>query len=232
MNTLPTPPYRGGELTSPHPLEDRARPILRRARSLSLGPNGRIDEKDFLIPVMPLFEGAFTAFARGALVDTTDGPVAIEDLLPGDRVLTVDGDPMPVLWIGATTVQARNIPGQPKPLPIYRIASEAFGVGRPIAHLVTGPSARLRRTPGHMRTQAMNQPVLTPVAVFEDGVTITRTTPPSAVELFHFCLPHHAVVRISGLEAETYHPGHGAAGEVGPALRKLFFEMFPHIEDA
>jgi hypothetical protein len=225
------PPATGNAASSmfqqAQPLADRARPILRRARSMTLRTDGGVDEARFMIPVLPLFEGAFTAFARGALVETVQGPVAIEDLLPGDSVRTVSGEAMPVLWIGSTTVSARHDLPTERPITLHRIAADAFGPNRPMTYLVTGPAARLRQaTP---RLGAHGQRVLCPVAVFEDGIGVSRTTPPSAIDLFHFALPRHAVIRVSGIETESYHPGLGTIGAVGPAMRDLFLKLFPHI---
>lgn len=225
------PPATGNATPSPfpqaQPLADRARPILRRARSLALRPDGGFDEARFMIPVLPLFEGAFTAFARGALVETVQGPVAIEDLLPGDRVQTVGGAAMQVLWIGSTTVTARRDLPTERPVILHRIAADAFGPNRPMTYLVTGPAARLRQATPLMGTHG--QRVLCPVAAFEDGIAVSRTTPPSAVDLFHLALPRHAVIRVSGIETESYHPGLGTIGAVGPAMRELFLNLFPHI---
>ena len=234
MNDLdPRPPLPRGP-HSPHipqaqGLSDRARPLLRRARSLSLSDGGIVDEARFMIPVLPLFERAFTAFARGALIETVAGPVAIEDLLPGDRVQTVDGEAMPVLWIGSTTVTARRDLAGERPVALYRIAADAFGVNRPMSYLVLGPAARLFRTPAGTRMPG-GQRVVCPIAAFEDGIGVSATTPPSMVDLFHLALPRHAIIRVSGLEAESYHPGLGAIGAVGPAMRELFLKVFPHVQ--
>lgn len=143
------PPSTGNAASSPfqqaQPLTDRARPILRRARSMALRPDGGFEEARFMIPVLPLFEAAFTAFARGALVETVQGLVAIEDLLPGDSLRTVGGEAMPVLWIGSTTVTARRDLPSERPVTLHRIAADAFGPNRPMTYLVTGPAARLRQ---------------------------------------------------------------------------------------
>ena len=34
---------------------------------------------------------------------------------------------------------------------------------------------------------------------------------------------------MGGLEFESYHPGHGALRDVGPAMRALYMKLFPHI---
>lgn len=43
-------------------------------------------------------------FAEGTEIATPTGPVPIEDLMPGDPILTADGDIVPVAWLGRQTV--------------------------------------------------------------------------------------------------------------------------------
>ena len=50
-------------------------------------------------PALPLFESAFSAFARGTLILTTQGEVAIEDLQPGDMIATSSGEPAQLIWV-------------------------------------------------------------------------------------------------------------------------------------
>ena len=62
------------------------KPQLRRYEVSSLLPNGGIAETRHIAPALPIFEDAFCAFTRGSLVETTQGPIAVEDLLPGDNI--------------------------------------------------------------------------------------------------------------------------------------------------
>src|SRR5262245_76415 len=43
-------------------------------------------------------------FLPGTLIATATGPVAVEDLAIGDRVLTADGREVPVKWLGRQTI--------------------------------------------------------------------------------------------------------------------------------
>ena len=193
---------------------------MRPCRISWLDADGAIQDNRILIPAFELFESAFCAFARGSLVDTVSGPVAIEDLMPGDRVLTADGDSQAVTWIGTTTlVPAGDNPAM-RNVPLHRIMADAFGMSRPLTYMVTGPSARVLSQGGQ---------ALTPISAFEDGVQVSALAPPSPVEMFHLCLKDHAVIRVGGMEMESYHPGHGALHEVGPAMRELFLRLFPQI---
>lgn len=214
-------------LAQPAPLSP-AKPPARRYFVQALTQDGDWSEHRHAAPALPLFEDAFCAFARGALVQTETGPVAIEDLLPGDRVLTTEGDPQPVIWKGAVTIQPGPQGQTGRHMALTRILADSFGMGRPLSGLVAGPAARLLQTPERFRAMAGGNRVLIPASTLVDGATVIETTPPSAVELFHICLPVHAVITINGLDVESYHPGLHAMRGVSPALQELYFRLFPH----
>lgn len=197
------------------------RPQVRRYRVRGLGPNGDVIEQYHLAPALPLFEEAFSAFARGSTVETQTGPMAVEDLLPGDRVMTRDGGAMELRWIGSTIYVPGHASHRARNLHLTRIMADSFGLARPAACLLTGPAARL--------LQGGADSVLTPIETYIDGVNVIETAPPAPVELFHLCLERHAVIRVSGMEFETYHPGADAARRIGQSLRPIFLTLFPGI---
>ena len=211
-------------------MRPKARPQLRRYEVMSLLPNGDIAETQHVAPALPLFENAFLAFCRGALVETDHGPVAVEDLLPGDRIVTGDGDARPLLWIGSTRLAPRTGDSQRRHLTLTRIMANNFGIGRPAACVMAGPAARLKKTPAHLKAHAGDAPLLTPVAEFVDGMNVIETNPPTPVQMFHLCLPRHAVIRVGGLEFETYHPGMTATRTISHAMRSVYLNLFPHVD--
>ncbi|WP_425043430.1 Hint domain-containing protein [Primorskyibacter sp. S87] len=217
-------------LSDPAALRARSRPQLRRYEVTSLLENGNIVSTRHIAPALPLFENAFCALSRGSLVETESGPIAIEDLLPGDRVMTRDHGTQTVLWKGCTML----IPGRPdakgRTHHLTRIMADSFGMQRPMSGVIAGPSARLLATPGHLRALSSGEPLLTPVGEFVDGMNVVETAPPTPVELFHVCLSQHAVIRVDGLEFETYHPGVTALRTLSHAMRSLYLTLFSHID--
>lgn len=216
-------------LQDPAALRARSRPQLRRYEVSVLAPNGDIVDSRHIAPALPLFETAFSAFTRGSMIETETGPIAIEDLLPGDRILTRDGSYQTLMWKGSTQI----VPGRPdakgRYTPLVRIMADSFGMQTPMSDVVAGPAARLLKTPGHLRHLSGDAPLLTPVGEFLDGMQVIDTAPPTAVQLYHLCLEKHAVIRVAGLEFETYHPGTNALRLVSPTMREVFLKLFPHI---
>jgi len=216
-------------LQDPAALRARSRPQLRRYEVSALADNGDIVDSRHIAPALPLFENAFSAFTRGSMIETETGPIAVEDLLPGDRIVTRDGAAQTLMWKGSTQI----VPGRPDAKgryhPLVRFMTDSFGMQAPMSDVLAGPSARILKTPGHLRALAGQNPLLTPVEEFVDGINVIETAPPTAVQLFHLCLERHAVIRVAGLEFETYHPGENALRMVSPALREVFLQLFPHI---
>ncbi|TNJ48501.1 Hint domain-containing protein [Phaeobacter sp. B1627] len=206
------------------------KPQLRRYEVCSLLPNGSLAETRHIAPALPLFEQAYTAFTRGSLVETDYGPVAIEDLHPGDRLLTIGGSFETLLWKGMTTVIPGRKAATGSRLSLTSFMADSLGMDRPRSCVVTGPSARLLRTPAHLRHAEGNCGLLTPVQEFLDGMNIVETAPPAPVDMYHLCLARHAVIRVGGLDLETYHPGPDALRLVSYPIKTLFLNMFPHAD--
>ena len=177
-------------------------------------------------PAIPLFENAFSAFARGTLIATPHGDVAVEDLQPGDMVNTSTGEPSKLVWIGSSSFVPADAGRR---MPLMRIMADTFGPGRPNSFLTVGPAARILHTPHHLRSEAGEKRMLTPVREFLDGVNVIEVVPPTPVRLFHICLERHAAIRAGGIEMETFHPGAKATHNASQSLRDRFLGMFPRI---
>ncbi|PVA10294.1 hypothetical protein DC366_08600 [Pelagivirga sediminicola] len=195
---------------------------IRTVTTLVQHSDGSVIESRHAVPASPFFDGAFCAFARGTLITTTRGPVAIEDLRPGMRIVTNERGPSPLLWIGAMSLRPGEAIGAP--MRLTRIMTGAFGLGRPMADLMTGPGAR-------MAQRAAGQPnqMLRPVQDMIDGNHVIAITPRSTVQLYHLGLQRHATITAAGLTLETYHPGPGFEAALTPAQLAAFIALFPHI---
>lgn len=133
-------------------------------------------------------------FLVGTRLATPDGEVAVEDLAPGDRLLTAEGAVTTIRWLGRAT--RLLLPGTPEARLPVRIAAGALGGGLPRRELrVTGDHAL----------------VLDGVAVHAgalvNGRTIRRLAP---AELGHLCTVYHVeteaheVILAEGAPAESF----------------------------
>ena len=219
-----------GLLQSPNKRNPATQPSLRRYEVSALLPNGNIAQTRHIAPALPIFEDAFCAFSRGSILETDNGPIAIEDLLPGDKVVDIDGKVQIVQWKGSTTLNPGSVHSQQNNLHLTRVMADSFGMQRPATCMIAGPSARLLHTPVHLRAVAGNNRILTPVQEFVDGINVIETSPPTPVELFHICLARHTVIHVGGLDFESYHPGINAARDISHAMRSMFLNLFAHVD--
>jgi len=83
----------------------RTQPLMRRYEVVHLLSNGDIDDFTRVAPATRSFEDSFSSLARGALLKTNRGEMAIEDILPGDQVKTVTND----VFTLATFIDGVNI---------------------------------------------------------------------------------------------------------------------------
>lgn len=193
-----------------------------------LHSDGSACEARRTVPALPVFEAAFSAFARGTLIATPHGPVAIEDLAPGMKVLTNERGPSPILWIGSMSL--RRSETAPDALRLTRIMTGALGMGRPMADLMTGPGARIAQRNQSQSANAHSEMVLRPVRDILDGTHVIELCPPGAVQLYHIALRRHATIIAAGLAVETYHPGPGFEHHLTFRQLAQFIELFPHVE--
>lgn len=203
--------------------------LMRRYEAAALKSDGTLSHEQLVAPAIDLFEEATAAFARGTLVATPSGPVAIEDLLPGDIVDTRDG-PAQITWIGSTIFYPNTAADVSCLSHLTRVTAEAFGPATPMTDLLIGPGARMVVRREKLRSLLGASAVLAPIQDYTDGDRIFDITPPSPVQMYNFALANHSTVTLSGLEVETYHPGKLADPTLGHNVRALFLSMFPGIE--
>lgn len=232
----PAPPDRQGLATALRqpwaPRGDRrpvrAAPLTRRYEMAWLGPAG-VETATRVAPAAAPFEDAFAAFARGTLIATDAGPVAVEDLVPGQRLLTHDGAAEPLLWLGSMTLFPRAADGA-EPSRLVRITAESFGLGRPMPDLVLAPHARVLLSGARLRARHGHDAAFAPVRALADGISVIEVTPVAPITVFHLMLPRQAGLRAAGMEIESCHPGPGFAELADPQSRALFLALFPHLD--
>ncbi len=152
--------------------------------------------------------GIVGCFCEGTRIETETGPVAVEDLAIGDRVVThdrgldpaVDADDRsaedtircePVEWIGSRFV---NCAAHPTPKAVWpvRVAAGAFGPGLPRCDLFLSPDHAV-----------FVNGVLVPVKLLINRTSIAQVER-DRVRYFHVELPRHDVILTEGLPVESY----------------------------
>lgn len=191
--------------------------------------DGMIEDAVTAAPALPVFEDAFSAFTHGVLIQTTEGPVAVEDLLPGMYLECATGKVTQLLWKGAITV----VPGAPtlkdQPDRLYRVMPDAFGLGRPVQDQTFGPAARRIDRDPKLRASLGTDAALVPLAAMADGFSVIEVNPVSPTRVYHLACETHEAILAGGLEVETYHPGPETPLSLSDEMMRLYMGFFPHL---
>ena len=191
--------------------------------------DGDIGESAFIAPATPAFEDAFAALGRGSILQRPDGPVAVEDLLPGDDVMLCGGSFARLLWCGVMTLNPPSATHNPSRLALTRITAEALGVGRPMQDLILGPAARLHHCATGISKLIGSPDAYIPASDFVDGDHFIALRPTMPVDLYHLGFATHETLLVNGIGVESLHPGTAfSLGLRGEALAQ-YRALFPHL---
>jgi len=162
-------------------------------------------------------------FTPGTMITTPLGQRPVEDLRPGDLVLTRDNGLQPVRWAGQ-----RTVPGRGKLAPI-----------RLRKGLITGQQADLLVSPQHRflmqgykiemytgSTEALvaaRHLTSTDLAFREERDEVTYV---------HILFDQHEVILAEGAPTESFHPGQQGLDGIENAAREELFMIFPELRSS
>ena len=161
-------------------------------------------------------------FVAGTLIDTPKGPVRVEDLRPGDLVLTLDRGAQPVRWAGSRAIEAR---GNFAPI---RICAGSYGAE---ADVLLSPQHRVLVRDVWAELLFGESEVLVKAKDLINDKTVRREESDNTVTYVHLLFDQHNILTSSGLLSESYLPG--------PMMRHTFPEescdeiitLFPELAD-
>lgn len=176
-----------------------------------------------------LYANMAYCFARGTLIRTPRGDVAVEDLVPGDLVCTHDHGDQPIRWIGTRKLGPDELAANEKLRPI-RIDEGALGPGTPAKDLVVSPQHRVLVSSGIAQRMFGTNQVLVAATQLRSVKGINIAADLTEVEYFHLLCDQHEVVEANGALTEKLFLGAEALKAIGPAARDEIFALFPEIE--
>ncbi|EPX81501.1 Hint domain-containing protein [Litoreibacter arenae] len=190
-----------------------------------LTPDNRARYDTVNAPALPVIESACANMARGAVVETEDGPVAVEDLIPGMRLMTSEYGPIPLQWIGSYEMSMRDAQTADRGT-LFRVTADAFGLAKPSADLLLAPRSHILYRHSKCRALFGADLAFAPIRAFEDGVSVFSIQPASPIAVFNLGFDRQATIKVNGIELESFHPGPYAGSlhddEVLSALLRLF----------
>ncbi|UWQ91297.1 choice-of-anchor L domain-containing protein [Rhodobacteraceae bacterium M382] len=162
-------------------------------------------------------------FVAGTLIETTLGSIPVEDLEPGEMVLTRDHGAQPLRWVGRSE---RRAEGRHAPV---RIEKNALGHhGR----LEVSPNHRILLTSQTAELMFDQPEVLVKALYLVNGRSIRQRDDGTPITYLHLLFDQHEIVRGNGLDSESYHPGIETIESFDAATRDEILELMPDLDTA
>ncbi|WP_431297947.1 Hint domain-containing protein [Tabrizicola sp. BL-A-41-H6] len=171
-------------------------------------------------------ENVIPCFTLGTLVDTPDGPVPVEDLRPGDLVLTRDMGPQPVRWVGRRDLTLADLVLNAHLRPVM-ITAGALGPGMPDRDTAFSPQHRILLSGARCELYFGEPELLAPAMHFVGLPGIRQLLAPTGY--VHIMFETHQIVRTHGLWSESFQPGGRTLSALDRAQRDELIQLFPDL---
>lgn len=162
------------------------------------------------------------------MIATDRGPVAVETLRSGDRLITRDNGLRRISWIGRRDVDYSELFAEPELTPVL-IRAGALGDGRPYRDTLVSPSHRFLISPDQSFLTIEGDEALSPARHLVDG-RLVRAAATLGVSYVHLLCDAHQVILANGAWTETFHPNDQIMRGLGNSQRCEILDLFPEVE--
>lgn len=167
-------------------------------------------------------------FTAGTRILTANGPVPVEDLRPGEMVLTRDRGPQPLRWAGHIHLSHHDLVARPDLQPV-RIGANALGGAGPDRSMLVSPQHRVLIEGARAEMYFGESEVLVPAKHLIGKADVTRALPAEGVTYVHILFDRHELVSSEGLWTESFQPAERTLSALDQAARDEVLELFPEL---
>ncbi|MGL4238080.1 choice-of-anchor L domain-containing protein [Tabrizicola sp.] len=160
-------------------------------------------------------------FVAGCRIETSRGPVPVEDIAVGDLVLTLDHGFQPVRWHGV-----RQVPSQGT-MAAVRIPAGVFGDHGALA---VSPQHRLHFSGWRAELYCGEAEVLVKAIHLVRAGCLHQDRSGAPVTYHHLMFDRHQIIRAEGLWSESYYPGPATLHGHDPEQQDELFALFPQLQ--
>jgi hypothetical protein len=164
-------------------------------------------------------------YVAGTQIRTPDGGRPVEDLRPGDLVITRDNGPQAIRWIGRSSALACG-----KLAPV-RIAEGALGKGLPRRDLLVSRQHRMLLSSPIVERMFGSREVMVPAIKLLGLKGVTLVEDGGLVEYFHILTDRHEIIFAEGALSETLLTGAEARRALGAEALEEIDTLFPGVID-
>ncbi len=162
------------------------------------------------------------------MIATDQGPVQVEVLRQGHKIVTRDNGLRRVHWAGRRDVSYADLLVEPELGPVL-VRAGAFGAGRPYRDMVVSPSHRFLVSPEQAFLNIDGDEALVAVRHLLDG-RMVRPAKMLGVSYVHLLCDAHQVILADGVWTETFHPDDQIMKALGNSQRREILDLFPEVE--
>lgn len=169
-------------------------------------------------------------FTPGTLIATPKGERPVEDLKPGDKVITRDDGIQELAWVGARRLEAADLAAHPKLRPVL-IRAGSLGAGLPERDMMVSPNHRMLIRNAGTSLLFDEREVLAAAKHLTDLPGVVGQDV-GAVTYVHVMCERHQVVLADGAWTESFQPGDMAIDGIDAVQRDELFAIFPDLRDS
>ena len=166
------------------------------------------------------YAAGIPCFTAGTLILTPRGEMPVQDLRPGDTVITMDNGIQPVVWAASRQIGGLELMAAPRLLPV-RLTRAFTGSERQLlvspqhGVLVRRQGAEVLARAAHLARLGSGQ------ARVAKGVT--------SVHYVHLMFANHQIIWSNGVPSESFYPGGWGLSMLDPATLLSLARTFPRL---
>ncbi|MCB1367201.1 MAG: Hint domain-containing protein [Rhodobacteraceae bacterium] len=168
-------------------------------------------------------------FTPGTRILTPQGDRLVEDLKPGDLVITQDHGAQPIRAVARRSLSAAQLEASPQ-FRAIRIRRGALGGGLPLRDLVVSPQHRM--LVGGRDTNllfGLDAALASARCLVNGGAIGLAPEAPSGLDYIHLVFDRHQIIFAESAPTESFFPGTEAIDGLGGATRAELFALFPEL---
>ncbi|MCB2117443.1 MAG: Hint domain-containing protein [Rhodobacteraceae bacterium] len=173
-------------------------------------------------------ETIIPCFTPGTLIETVAGPVAVEALATGDRVLTRDHGYQTIRWIGRRDLGPGDLLARPQLAPV-RIDKGALGPDMPARAMMVSPQHRVLLTGARAELVSGEAEALAPALHLAGLPGIVQDCDCRGVSYIHILFDQHEIVLSDGIWTESFQPVAATLGGMESNARDELIALFPEL---
>ncbi|MFA9230595.1 MAG: Hint domain-containing protein [Microgenomates group bacterium] len=172
-------------------------------------------------------ESMVVCFTPGSLIATERGEVAVENLKPGDMLVTRDHGLQPLRWVGSRKFGLGELIAKPALRPI-KISQGALGKGLPLRSMKVSPQHRMLFE-GARAELLFGEPEVLIAAAHLTVLPGIEQVLTHGVTYIHLLMDRHEILQADGAWTESFQPADRTVADMDQDQRDELMLIFPHV---